>query len=316
MTNVTGAVLLTDHPWPGIAIERDLVASAGYELREAPPGATEAELVKLADQAAGILTCWAPVSAAMIAGAGSQLRGVARLGVGVDNIDLAAARAAGATVTYVPGYCAEEISDHVVGLVFSWARQIPWYSADTRQGCWQPLSHPTRRLREQAIGIVGAGAAGSLTAEKFRALGCAVQVKSRPVAGADQEAELCDFAARVDVLSLHVPLRPDTKGMLSPAVLAAMRPGSLLVNTSRGQLVDTKSLIAALDEGRPGYAALDVLDTEPVIDEQLRTHPRVILTPHVAFASSRSIEDVRRSACEDLLRVLAGEPPLRPAPAD
>jgi D-3-phosphoglycerate dehydrogenase / 2-oxoglutarate reductase len=306
-------VLLTDHPWPGTVIERQLLGDAGIELREAPAGTTQAELAELATGVHGILTCWAPVSAATIAAAAGHLRGIARLGIGVDNIDLAAASAVGATVTYVPGYCAEEVSDHVLALVLTWARQILWYSDQTRAGTWSPLSRVGRRVSDLTVGVLGRGAIGTRSAAKFRALGCQVAVRGRP-RSADPEAELCDFVAGLDVLTLHVPLRSDTGGLISARVLGAMRAGALLVNTSRGQLVDTEALISALNTGRPGFAALDVLGTEPVIGDQLRRHPNVVLTPHVAFASDRSIEEVRRRACEDLLRVLSGGSPVCPVP--
>jgi D-3-phosphoglycerate dehydrogenase / 2-oxoglutarate reductase len=311
---LTGVVLLTDHPWPGTEIECCLLGDAGLELREAPPGVTEGELIKLADGVCGILTCWAPVSAATIAAAGQDLRAIARLGIGTDNIDLAGARAAGATVTYVPGYCAEEVSDHVLALVLSWARQVPWYRDQTRTGTWSPLAFPTRRVSDLAVGVLGRGSIGQRTAAKFLALGCEVLVRGRG-SSADPEAELCDFVSGLDVLTLHVPLRGDTAGMISARVLAAMRPGSLLVNTARGGLVDSQVLLRALGDGRPGFAALDVLDTEPVAGEELRQHPGVILTPHVAFSSGRSIEDVRQRACQDLLRVLRGVSPVNAVPA-
>jgi D-3-phosphoglycerate dehydrogenase / 2-oxoglutarate reductase len=311
--DLTGIVLLTDHPWPGTSIERQLLNDAGLDLREAPPGATDAELTRLASGVVGILTCWAPVSAPTIAAAGDQLRVVARFGIGIDNIDLPAAYAAGATVTYVPGYCAEEVSDHVLALVLCWARQVPWYRDRTRAGAWSPLAFATRRVSDLVVGVFGRGSMGLRTAEKFRALGCEVVVRGRPTS-ADPEAELCEFVSGLDVLTLHVPLRNDTMGLISGPVLAAMRPGSLLVNTSRGPLVDSQVLLRALCHGRPGFAALDVLDTEPAVGDELRHHSSVILTPHVAFSSDRSIEDVRHRACQDLLRVLRGVPPLNPVP--
>jgi D-3-phosphoglycerate dehydrogenase len=310
---VSEAVLLTDHPWPGVTVEHELLSAAGLELREAPPGATVAALAELAKGVVGILTCWAPVPAEVIAAAGPRLKVVARLGVGLDNIDVATAHAAGAAVTYVPGYCAEEVSDHVLALVLSWARQIPWYLDETRAGNWTPLSRPTRRVSDLVVGVLGTGAIGQRAAAKFRALGCEVVVQGR-VAPADTPAVLREFVSGLDVLTLHAPLRPQTRGIIDAGVLAAMRPGALLVNTSRGPLVDTRVLLAALDTQRPGYAALDVLDTEPAIPAELSSHPRVLVTPHVAFSSDRSIDDVRRRACGDLLRVLRGERPDHAAP--
>ena len=118
--------------------------------------------------------------------------------------------------------------------------------------------------------------------------------------------------AQSDIVILHAPLTPDTRHLIDRARLAQMRKGGLLINVSRGGLVDNDALIAALADGTLGGAALDVLETEPEVPEALRTDPRVILTPHVAFSSDASVAEMRRSACEEVVRVLRGQPPLHP----
>jgi D-3-phosphoglycerate dehydrogenase / 2-oxoglutarate reductase len=301
-------VLLTDHPWPGADVERDILTQAGLQLIEAPPDATTEHLAELATDVAGILTCWAPVPRAIIT-ASAGLRVVTRLGVGLDNINLAAARQQGAVVTYVPDYCIEEVSDHVVALTYSWARHLPWYHDEIRAGRWQPCTRLPRRIADLKMLVWGSGRIGTRTAAKFRALGCAVTALTRSCMG-----RLEEYLQSSDVVSLHLPYRPTTHHIVDAGVLATMKPGSLLVNTARGGLVDTAALLNALDEGRPGAAALDVVEGEPFLEPAVRDHPAVFLTPHIGFSSERSVTELRQRACTDVVRVLHGKPPLNPVP--
>ena len=292
----TPRVLLTDHPWEGTEIESALCADAGIELVDAPSGATETQLVDLAGDVDGIMTCWAPVTAAVI-GASPRLVVVSRLGVGVDNIDVRAAETRGVIVTRVPDYCMEEVSDHVVALVHSWARGIAFFDRAVRGGEWASGALELRRVRDLTIGIWGSGIIGTRTAEKFAALGCRVVIDDRhPERGGPfPRLSVPDLLEESDIVSLHLPLSEGTRNIVNAAVLTRMRPGSLLVNTSRGGLVDVDALVAALDLGRPGFAALDVLPEEPVVPEALRRHD-VLITPHVAFSSLQSVRELRQRA--------------------
>jgi D-3-phosphoglycerate dehydrogenase / 2-oxoglutarate reductase len=314
LTTSRPRVLLTDHAWPGVDVEAGLCGAAGFDLVEAPPGATEDELAALAADVDGILTCWARVTAKVIA-ASPALRVVSRMGIGLDNIDLAAAAARRITVTRVPDYCVEEVSDHVVGLLHAWARCILTADRDVRAGIWDPGRYAPRRVSSLVTGVWGLGPTGRRTAEKLLTLGGEVLAD-------DRHPELAPSGVRTvpadtllvecDVLSLHLPLTPATRGLLDAARLARMKPGALLVNTSRGALVDIGALGAALDAGTPGAAALDVFPAEPEVPALLLTRPDVILTPHIAFSSAHSVLELRRRSTEDLLRVLAGVPPLNP----
>jgi D-3-phosphoglycerate dehydrogenase len=303
-------VLLTDHPWPGTDIESGLCAAAGIELIEAPAGASEEQLIALAAGVDGIITCWAPVTAAVIA-ASPRLAVVSRLGVGVDNIDVAAAAQRGTIVTRVPDYCMDEVSDHVVGLVHAWARGIASFDRAVRARQWDGGALVLRRVRDLTIGIWGSGIIGIRTAEKFGALGCNVVLDDRHPerAGPFPCVPLTDLLSQSDVVSLHLPLSEGTRNLVDAAVLSEMRPGSLLVNTSRGGLVDVDALVAALDLGRPGFAALDVLPDEPHVPDLLRRDD-VLITPHVAFSSVQSVRELRQRATEDLIRVVTGQAPL------
>jgi D-3-phosphoglycerate dehydrogenase / 2-oxoglutarate reductase len=310
-----GRVLLTDHPWHGTEVESALCTAAGYELVEAPAPATEAELVALAQDVHGILTCWAPVTRSIVM-ASADLRVVSRLGVGLDNIDVAAVLERGATVTRVPDYCVEEVSDHVVGLVYCWARGIAHFDRAVRDGKWNGNGVLLRRVRNLTIGIWGAGHIGLRTAQKFAALGCSVLIDDRHPErdGTFPGVAVPELLRRSDVLSLHLPLQESTRDLVDEGVLAQMPRGSLLVNTSRGGVVDIDALAAALDAGQPAAAALDVLPDEPHVPAALVGRPNVLLTPHIAFSSEQSVLELRQRATEDLLRVLSGRAPLHPHP--
>lgn len=315
-------IVLTDRGWDDAEIERDLCDAAGYDLVDLQePADAEALARAVADaDPVGLLFCWAPVTSGVLAAA-PKLRVATRLGVGIDNIDLAEAARRGLTVTRVPDYCVEEVSDHVVGLVHAWARGITTYDRDVRAGRWRPGLLALRRVRDLTVGVWGIGAIGSVVATKFVSLGCTVVGHNRsPVTMPDgvESVTADELLARSDVITLHVPAVPGAAALIGDAELASMRPGSLLVNTARGALVDIDALVAGLHAGRPGAAALDVLPHEPEVPTVLRDAMEgpggvdVIVTPHVAFSSTASVTELRVRATEDLLRVLRGEPPLHP----
>lgn len=307
--------MITDHPWAGTEVEAAICAAAGYELVDASPGEDPRAVQLAAKDAVGILTNWSPVTASLIESC-PDLRVVTRLGVGVDNIDLAAAAAHGVVVTRIPDYCVEEVSDHAVAMVLDWARGLTFFDREIRAGRFDPGARELRRVRDLVVGIWGTGRNGLATARKLGAFGCTVLVDDRhPERALPYETVPVDeMLARADVVSLHLPLTEETKGIVDARVLSLMRPGSLLVNTGRGRLVDVEALVAGLDAGTPGAAALDVLPDEPRVPAALAGRENVLITPHVAFASVESVAEVRRRATEDLVRVLRGEQPLDPYP--
>lgn len=313
---MTTTVLLTDYAWPDAGIERVVVEGAGFRLvcgpaEPAPAAAIEA-LVR-EHQPEAILTCWAPVSAAAI-DAARRLQIVARLGVGLDNIAVDAATARGAWVTNVPDYCIDEVSDHAVGFVLAWTRGLIVFEREVRAGRWQPAAAKLRRLSTLSCGIVGFGRIGRATARKLAAFGCRVLAHDpHPQAMPGVEAvELDALLAQSDVVIVHAPLTEGTRHLIDAAKLARMKPGGLLVNVSRGAVVDTQAVIDALDSGRLGAVGLDVLESEPEVPAALREHPAAMLTPHVAFSSDASLAELRRRAAEEVVRVLRGEPPQQP----
>jgi D-3-phosphoglycerate dehydrogenase len=315
MTGSAESVLITDYAWPDLEIERGILEAAGLRvlsLQDAPAGTDGRDLI--ADCAA-VMTCWAPVPETLLA-AGPALRCVARFGVGTDNIDLAYARSRGMVVTYVPDYCMEEVSDHALALSLGWARGVVWLDAAIRSGVWNPAGVRLRRFRTLTTGVWGYGRIGRRTAEKFAGMGSEVLAWDpvAPDGGPAERVSLEELLARCDIVSLHMPASADGSPQVSDEQLRQMKPGALLVNTARGTLVDTDALLRALDSGTLGAAALDVVAGEPDLPAALVAHPRVILTPHVAFSSVESVRELRTRAAQDVVRVLRGEQPQNPVP--
>ena len=308
-----GRVLLTDHPWPDADIESRICAEAGFELVDAPKDAGPEELLALGRDVVGIITCWAQVPRLLI-NASPDLVVVSRLGVGIDNIDVASAHERGVVVTRVPDYCVEEVSDHAVALVFAWARGIANLDRSVRAGLWGAGDYQLRRVRDLTIGVWGTGLNGIRTGEKLSALGCTVFFDDRHPerVPAMDVLSVSELLGRCDVLSLHLPLNEENKRIVGAEILARMRPNSLLVNTARGGLIDTEALASALDQRRPGFAALDVLPHEPDVPPALARRDDVLITPHVAFSSVQSVRELRQRTTEDLVRTLRGEQPMDP----
>ncbi|MGW2524800.1 C-terminal binding protein [Streptomyces sp. NPDC001617] len=309
-----GTVLLTDYAWPDDSVERSVIEEAGHTLVTGPAEPASAEVIDdlvAQHRPVGILTCWAPVSATAVQ-TSPDLRIVARLGVGLDNIAVDTATERGVWVTNVPDYCVEEVSDHAVGMVLAWTRGLAVFDRDVRAGHWNPASARLRRLSTLTCGVVGYGRIGRATARKLGAFGCTILAHDpHPPKNAPgvELVGLEELLRRSDVVILHVPLTPGTHHIIGTEQLARMKPGGLLVNVSRGGLVDTDAVVKALDSGRLDGAAFDVLESEPYVPAGLLQQPGALLTPHVAFSSDASVTELRRRAAEEVVRVLAGDAP-------
>jgi D-3-phosphoglycerate dehydrogenase len=324
-TKPQGRVVLTDHPWPDVDIERAILAAAGFELiagsTETPTSADVETLVAAHDPLA-IMTCWADVSARAI-DLPSNLRVVARMGVGLDNIAVATATRRGAWVTNVPDYCVEEVSDHAVALLLNAWRGITRFDREVKSGRWNPSSALNRRITDMTVGIVGYGRIGSATARKL-AMGfhCRVLVTSPTVLrnGPDGRelgpgvvaADLPTIQREADAIVLHVPLAPGTLHLVNDDFLSRCRRRPLLINVSRGGLVQNDALVRALDAGIVSGAALDVVEGEPAPPANLLARADVTVTPHIAFSSAASLLELRHRSTDDVVRVLRGERPHHP----
>jgi len=308
-------VLITDYQWTDIEIEKEVLAQADAEPVVATTG-EEAEFIELAADADAILTCWKNVTAAVLDNAPKCLM-VSRYGVGVDNIDVDHASKLGMLVTKVPDYCMEEVSDHAMALLLSSARRVAFFSKMTSSGEWDlKKGKPIPRLRGQTLGLLGYGHIGRTIAPKAIGFGMKV-ITYDPVlepgplgdsitAVADMETVLRES----DYISIHLPLIESTRGLMNAKAFDLMKPTAFLINTSRGPVVDEKDLEKALKEGKIAGAALDVMVEEPPpSDHPLLSLPNFIATPHVAFYSEASIEELQRKAAGNVVQVLRGEVP-------
>ena len=292
-------VLLTDCAWPDLDIERRVLGAADAELVVAERS-DAASLAALAGDVEAIMTNWADVDAPVLAAA-NRCRIVARLGIGLDNIDVEFAVRRGMMVTNVPDYCLVEVAEHALALLLALGRKIAFYHWETKQGRYRLQAGPTlRRIEGQTLGIVGLGRIGRKLAEKAAALGLRMLATGRtprdlpPTVG---WRSLDEVLAQSDYVSLHVPLTPQTRHLIGAEQLARLKPTAFLINTARGGLIDTAALAAALAAGRLAGAALDVQDPEPPdLRQPPYDDPRVIVTPHAAFVSTESLLNLRTRA--------------------
>ena len=305
-------VLVTDYTWPSLDVERAVLAEVGAELVIAESGDVT-ELVRLGRDVDAILTCFAKVSAEVLDAAPRCLT-VARYGVGLDNIDVEHATRLGMVVSNVADYCMEEVADSALAGILALARRLLPLTRDVAAGGWGEKVPATGvRLRGKVLGLVGLGAIGRALVPRARAIGLDVVVLTRSGGvgpGVRAVGSLDELLTQADVLSLHVPLTDETRGMIGAAQLAAMKPTAWLVNTARGPLVDTVALVNALERGALGGAVLDVTDPEPLpADHPLRTRDDVVLTPHTAFASDGSLAELASRAATNVADLLRGRLP-------
>ncbi|MEX2541464.1 MAG: hydroxyacid dehydrogenase [Trueperaceae bacterium] len=255
--------------------------------------------------------------------AGTSLRAVGRVGVGLDNLDLTALREAGVTVTWAPGTNATSVAEYVIGAMLSLARLFPETSPKVHAGHWDRQAAIGFELKGRTLGIVGLGDIGSRVGRRAQALGMRL-LASDPALGPESPAvrelgarlvPLAELLAEADVVSLHAPLLPSTLGMIGSETLALMKPGGYLINTARGELVDERALASVLRDGRLAGAALDVRDPEPPgASDPLKGLRNVLLTPHIAGVTEESLRRACTHVAEDVLRVLSGERPVSEVP--
>lgn len=318
-------VFITDHPWPDTELERSICAAAGHELIAGPIEAlpqVDIERLVAEHEPHAIMCCWATVSAKAIE-LPPDLRVVARLGVGLDNIAIPTATARGAWVTNVPDYCVEEVSDHVIAMLLAHWRGIVHFDRESKLARWEPASARLTRTRHMTVGVIGYGRIGAMTARKLsQGFGSRVLATSPTLLAARRPGEeiapgvfvatLADIQREADAIALHLPLTATSKHLIDEAFLRGCRRKPLLVNVSRGGLVDNDALVRALDGGLLSGAALDVVEGEPTPPQSVIGRPDIVVTPHVAFSSAASLEEVRRRCTEDVVRILRGERPLHP----
>jgi D-3-phosphoglycerate dehydrogenase len=305
-------VLLTDYAWADLDIERRILAEIDAELVVAEKGDVDT-LKSLAAPVSAIMTNWAKVPEAVIAAA-PDCRLVSRLGIGLDNIDVAYCTRRKIPVTNVPDYCLIEVAEHALAQLLSLARKIAFYHYETQNGRYQLQSGTVlRRIEGQTLGIVGLGNIGRRLAVKAMGLGLKVIAYSRSRRDPLPDVpfvELDELLARSDYISLHVPATAQTRHMMNATTLAKMKPTAFLINTARGALIDQPALARALDAGHLAGAALDVQDPEPPnLAEPPFNDPRVLVSPHAAFVSVESLENLRSRVARQVVTRLGGGVP-------
>ncbi len=275
---------------------------------------SSAELAKLLPGCDGYIAGLDRIDRAALEAA-DRLRVIARYGVGVDNVDLQAAREKGIVVTNTPLANAVSVAELTLGFILSLARMIPTADTAVRAGTWPRLSGIT--LQGKTVGLLGFGSIGQHVARRLRGFECSVLAYDP--AGDEKSAQELDVqlvsqdqvVGSADWLSLHLPLLPETRNMVNASFIAHMKERSFLVNTSRGEIIDETALCAALQSGHLRGAALDVFAHEPlsVADNELLTLPGVIVTPHMAAHTDGATNAMGWSAVADCLAVLRGESP-------
>ncbi len=311
---MTVALLTDADRFPFDDDDRAQLVRAGVELRELA-GHDPEQVVTAGRDAAAIFVYSARFPRATIERLG-DCRVIARCGTGYDNIDVAAARELGIEVVYVPDYGADDVSDHALALLLACWRKVALADRAVRAGEWPGYGElaPMHRLRGATLGLLGYGRIGRLLGEKARALGMRVLAHDPFVVEATTARD--ELFRGSDVVSVHVPLTEQTRGSVGAAELALMKSGAILVNTSRGPVVDGQALAAALLEGRLGGAGLDVFEQQPLPREHpLRACPTAVFTPHTAAYTEEALAEVRKRPLADALRVLRGERPEDPVPA-
>ncbi|MFB6218500.1 MAG: C-terminal binding protein [Halobacteriaceae archaeon] len=310
-------IVISDTKTTDYDAERDELARVDATV-ESITARTPEQLVEGAGGADGLIVdAGTPVTRAALADLDVEV--VGRAGIGVDNVDLDAAEEFGVTVVHVPDYCVDEVSTQAITLLLAVARRLPVYHEDTRTGGWEwAAGRPLHRLRGRTLGLVGFGKTARRLARKVEGFGLDVRAHD-PHVPAHEMAHLGVEAAgfeellgAADAVSVHVPLYDETRGMFDAAAFAAMPEGALFVNTSRGGVVDEAALHDALDRGHLAGAGLDVMAEEPPGDSPLLGMENVVVTPHAAWYSAESREQLSRSVAADVARVLAGERPDNP----
>ncbi|MDW3178917.1 MAG: C-terminal binding protein [Acidimicrobiia bacterium] len=308
-------VVVTDYVFPNLEPTERIMAELGAELRVAKSRETE-DVLAVSRDADGIISCYSDMNAEVIAQL-DNCKVIARTGTGYNNIDVDAATKAGMYVTNVRAYCDDEVSDQAMALLLSLARKITFMNSEVQDGRWDEGSaKPLHRIRGKVLGLAGFGNIPRQVAVKAQGFGIDV-IAYDPYVDDETYASLGvrgvsldEMIQQADYFSVHAPLNDETHNMFNADAFARMKPGALVVNTARGELIDVEALADALDSGQVAGAGLDVLpDEPPASDLRLLGRDNVILTPHVGFYSEDSVVDLQTLTAEQVASVIRGEKP-------
>ncbi len=309
-------IAITDYSFPNLELEQGILEPLGHQVVAWKEKRTAAELPALVADADAVITQFAPVTADVIASM-RQAKVIVRYGIGVDNVDLDAAKARGIPVCNVPDYCIDEVADQTLAFLLATTRQVVPNCLQNRGGKWglaTPLEQ-MRTLRDFTVGVVGFGRIGREVVARLRPFKCRALVHDPVVAasaieqaGADP-VSLGELLSLSDVISLHCPAVAQTRGMVNRDSLARMKPGVILINVARGDLVDSAALTEALQSGQVSAAALDVFAPEPIPpDHPILRMDNVIVASHIASCSVRAVRQLRETAAHLAATALRGAP--------
>lgn len=307
--------VITDYTFPDVDVERAIVEPLGCSLRACKAIPNPADLAALVRDADYVITQFASIDAGAIA-AMRRCRLIVRYGIGVDNVDLAAAAARGIPVCNVPDFCTDEVADHALAMILDLCRRVTENALKVRRGEWGlavPLT-VMRSLASQTVGIVGYGRIGRQVALRLKGFRCRL-IAYDPVVGAEpmkvdgvEPVGLEELYARSDIVTLHCPSTASTRSMIDASAIARMKRGVLFVNVSRGTLVRTADLTAALRSGAVAAAALDVTDPEPIdAGNPIVAMENVIINSHIASSSPSAIHKLKTDAAGTVAMAIRGE---------
>jgi D-3-phosphoglycerate dehydrogenase len=312
-------VVVTDDRYAAYDEEKAVLAEIGAALL-VNDFKNEDEAIAGLAAADGVLVNLFPMTARVIASLG-RCRVLSRYGVGFDNVDVAAATAKGIWVARVPDYSIEDVSDQALALLLACVRGVAYKDRAVRAGRWNLHKEiPTHRIAGRTLGLVGYGAIARCLHRKTSGLGLGRVLVADPYVKADvvraagaEPADLETLLRESDYVSVHVPLGPETRGMIGAAQIGLLKATAILVNTSRGPVVDEKALAAALAARRFAAAGLDVFETEPLpADSPLRKLENVVLSDHAGWYSEESVPELKTKAARNVAAVLAGGKPAYP----
>ena len=308
-------IVVSDSDFPVSDIEQKMIVDAGLEFARFQDKDADAIVRKCAD-AAGIITAYGQFTAEVFAGL-PNLQVVSRTGVGVDTVDVPAATEAGVAVCNVPGYATEVVSDHAIAMTLAILRRLPELNANVHAGKWDYEDcRPMGQVFGRTFGVVGMGDIGRAVARKAHGLGFEVICWSHSLVPGRRTPEgyevvtYDELLKRSDVVSFHTALVPATHHLLNADNIGLLKPGCIVINTSRGAVVDTAAVAAALKAGKLWGAGIDVFEEEPIAaDDPLLGAPRALLTPHAAYWSEESGVELRRRTTQNAIDVVLGREP-------
>ncbi|HWB13839.1 MAG TPA: C-terminal binding protein [Pirellulales bacterium] len=308
-------VIVTDYTFPSLDLEAGVLEPLGCEL-VGMQCKTSAEAAAAVADADCVVTQFAPIDAGVI-GAMRKARAIVRYGIGVDNVDLAAARERGIPVCNVPDFCIDEVADHTLAFILAATRNVVPNCLGVRGGEWR-LAVPIeamRTLRELTVGIVGFGRIGRAVAQRLMPFGGRLLAHDPGVPGIEVTAagvaprQLEALLAESDLITLHCPATAATRRMIDAAAIARMKPGVILVNLARGALVDSAALVDGLQRGHISAAALDVFDPEPIPPgHPLLAMSNVVVAAHVSSASPKAVRRLRETVAHIVACCVRGQP--------